>query len=372
MRLSIKSLEAVVASYVDASKISVESFSVTRDNIIGLLDKVGKIYTIDTTVYDKLPELDGEVLSFGKTVEEWQLDMTLPIDYDADTDGTKALANYAPSARPVSYSYTLGKKIFATSIPYNNIERAVHFEAQLVEIVSRITKKLEDSVASWKYGLKRELLGKAIAKAEAAISGATTYTQNSTVLAAGTYYKNGSGDVALCMKSETAAVNKSFATLVGDGQLIVIKMIHTCAVPVDDTTGEAFIQAVKEEVEHARDVNEGYSFNGNVIGVEEGLKLYVNQGILPSLEVNTLAGAFHEEKLAMDVEAKAIKDFGGYSGNAFAILMDSRAVRLFQDYNGTFQQENGFAARMNYFRHLEFTGHISRNAFIVVFVPAAE
>ena len=369
-RLSLNGLQTVITSYVDASKISVDTFSVTRDNIIGLLDKVGKIYTIDTDVYDKLPELDGELLSFGKIVEEWQLDMTLPVDYDADSDGTKALANYAPSARPVSYSYPLGKKIFPTSIPYNNIERAVHFEAQFVEIVTKITKKLEDSVASWKYGLKRELLGKAMAQVEAVYSGATTYTQNSTVLAAGTYYKNGSGDFALCVKSEAAAVNKSFATLVSEGQLIPMLMKHEVALPVDDTTGEAFIQAVKEELEKAKDISEGKSFNGNVLGVEEGLVLYVKQGVNPVLETKTLSGAFHLEQMGMGVEAKAIKDFGSYSGDAYAILMDSRAVRLFQDYNGTFQQENGFGARMNYFRHLEFTGHISRNAFIVIFVPA--
>lgn len=372
MRLDLNSLKAVLNSYVDASKISVETFSVTRDNIIGLLDKVGKIYTIDTNVYDKLPELDGEMLSFGKTVEEWQLDMTLPVDYDADSDGTKALANYAPSARPVSYSYSLGKKIFPTSVPYNNIERAVHFEAQLVEIVANITKKLEDSVSAWKYGLKRELIGKAISKIEGAVSGATTYTQNSTVLAAGTYYNDGNGKTALCVKGETSAVNKSFAELLTAGSLIELKMIHTVAKPVDDTTGEAFIQAVKEEVEHAKDISEGYSLNGNVLGVEEGLALYVKQGVNPVLETKTLSGAFHLEQMGMGVEAKAIKDFGSYAGDAFAILMDNRAIRLFQDYNGTFQQENGYGARMNYFRHLEFTGHISRNAFIVIFVPAGE
>lgn len=370
-KLSLAGLKSVVASYVDASKISVESFSVTRDNIVGLLDKIGKIYTIDTNVYDKLPELDGEDLSFGKTVEEWQLDMTLPVDYNEDSDGqARALGKYTPTARPVSYSFSLGKKIFPTSIPYNNIERAVHNEGQFVEIVSMITKKLEDSVSAWKYGLKRELIGKAIDKIEGVVSSASAYTAGTTALVAGTYYKS-SNEVGIAMVSESASSSLTWASLKADGKIILMAQIHEVAKPVDEATGEAWIKAVKEEVEHAKDLSEGKSFNGNVLGVEEGLSLYVKQGVMPSVEVDTLAGAFHQESLGLGVEAKVIKDFGSTSSTAFAVLMDTRAIRLFQDYNGTFNQENGYGARMNIFRHLEFTGHVSRNAFIVIFKPQA-
>lgn len=372
-RLSLKGLQNVVTSYVDSQKISVESFEVTRNNIVGLLDKVGKIMTLDTSVYDKLPELDGELLSYGKVVEEWQLDMTLPLDYQEDGDGTKALANYVPTARPVSYSYSLGKKVFPTSIPYNNIERAVHFEAQLVEIVSKINKKLEDSIAAYKYGLKRELVGKTIGQIHSNMSGATAYTASSTALAAGTWYKatiDGAVVTAVSLVTQTAS-SETFAQLLASGKLVEVKMIKNAPLPVDEASGESFIKAVKEVVEKAKDISEGYSFNGGVLGVEEGLSLYLKQGIMPSIEVDTLAGAFHREDLALGVNAKVVKDFGSDNSSAFAILMDSRAIRLFQGYNGTFSQENGFGARMNIFRHLEYTGHVSRNAFIVIFEPAA-
>lgn len=369
MKLSLENLKSALSSYVDGTKISVDSFSTTRDNIVGLLDKIGKIYTLDTNVYDKLPELDGELLSMGKIVEEWQLDMTLPVDYNVDADGSRALGNYAPTARPVSYSYSLGKKVFPTSVPYNNIERAVHNEGQLVEVLAQITKKLEDSVSAWRYGLKRELIGKAIDKIESAISGATAYVASSTALVAGSYYKatiDGVVHTAVAPFAKAASAS-TFAQLVAAGDLIEIKIVRVSALPVDESTGEAFIKAVKEEVECAKDISEGKSLSGNVLGVEEGLSLFVKQGVMPTLEVETLAGAFHREDLAFGVEAKVIKDFGSTTSNAYAVLMDTRAIRLFQDYNGTFNQENGFGARMNIFRHLEFTGHISKNAFIVIF-----
>lgn len=375
MRLSLEQLKTAVASYVDDNKIDLSTLSITKNNIVGLVDTIGKIYTIDTSVYDKLPELDGGTLSFGKTVEEWQQDMTLPVDFDSDSDGNKALKDYSPSYRPVSFSISLGRKIFPTSIPYGNIERAVHNEGQYVEVVAMITKKLEDSVSAWKYESKRELIGKFIDKCEGAVgTDATAYVQNTTALVAGTAYKATYGSpsathYAVAMVSQSAE-NKSFAQLLEDGKLVEYELVRAVALPVDTSTGEAFIQAVKEEVEKAKDISEGHSLNGNVLGVEEGLKLYVKHGIMPSIEVSTLSGAFHREDLGMDVEAKVIKDFGSTSSKAFAVLMDSRAVRLFEGYNATRNNENGYGDRLNIFRHVEYTGHISRNAFITIFVEA--
>ena len=140
------------------------------------------------------------------------------------------------------------------------------------------------------------------------------------------------------------------------------------AVPEDSTTGEAFIKAVKHAVEIAQDVSEGYSLNGNTIGAEQGLGLYVKQGVMPSLEVDTMAGAFHLEKLSTGVDAKVIKDFGATTSKAYAILMDKRAIRLHVDYEAVRENFNGAGDFLNLFSHLELTGFISRNAFFTIFV----
>lgn len=76
MKLSIAELEAKVASIVTAAKVSLASFSVTRDNVVGLVDKIGKIVTLDTVFsIDKLSMFDGEYLSYGKTIEDWYQDL---------------------------------------------------------------------------------------------------------------------------------------------------------------------------------------------------------------------------------------------------------------------------------------------------------
>lgn len=369
VRLDLTSLKSALASYVASAKIDLTSLSATTDNIVGLVDTIGKIYTIDTSVYDKLPELDGEYLSFGKTVEEWQQDMTLPVSYDNDSDGNKALKDYTPSYRPVSFSITFGRKLFPTSIPYGNIERAVHNEGQFIEIVAMITKKLEDSVSAWKYGAKRQLLGEVMSRIDSAnsTSGSTAYTTNSTALEVGKVYRSGSPvKYAVAMVSQEAE-NKTFAELIASGKLVELQMKQEVAIPEDSTTGEAFIKAIRNAVEKASDISEGFSFNGNVLGAEQGLILYVKQGVEAVLDVDTMAGAFHLDKVALPVEMKVIKDFGNYSGKGYALLMDRRAVRLFEGYNATRNQENGYADRLSIFRHLEFTGHISRNAFFVEF-----
>ena len=174
-KLSLEELKSAISTYVGSNKVAYASFTETRNNIVGLLDKIGKILQIDTSFFDKLAELDGEELSFGKTVEEWYQDLIEPVDYNADTDGSRALKFYSPTYRPVCYNISLGKKMIATSIPNNNIERAVHNEGQFVDIIATMSKRLEDSKAVLKYQVKRELLGHLCDLAEGAYTNATAY-----------------------------------------------------------------------------------------------------------------------------------------------------------------------------------------------------
>ena len=367
-KLSLEGLKTAVASYVDGSKIAYNSFSATYQNIVGLLDKVGLIETLDTSFFDKLPELDGQRLEAGKTVEEWYQDLIMAVDYNQDVDGSRAMKFYSPTYRPVAWSYSLGKKIIPTSIPNNNIERAVNNLEQFANIVAVATKRLADSKAAWKYQVKREMLGKLCDKCAAAYSGATTYVQNSTVLAEGTYYKDGNGAFAVCVEGQAAAVNKAFATLVSEGVLIALNLVEELAIPEDSTTGEAFIKALKVDIEKAQDISEGNSLNGNTIGAEEGLVLYVKQGVMPSLEVDTMAGAFHLDKLNPNVETKVIKDFGSTTTKAYAILMDRRGAKLHIDYEAVRENFNGFGDFVSLFSHIESTAFLSRNCFVKIFV----
>ena len=79
-KLSIAELKTDVNTWVAKSKIAQTSYTTIISAIDGLLEKIGKIYTNEQTFQDKLTMLDGEFLSFGRQVEEWERDEILPTD----------------------------------------------------------------------------------------------------------------------------------------------------------------------------------------------------------------------------------------------------------------------------------------------------
>ena len=368
-KLSYTQLKAYIANVVTEAGLSNASFVETRDNVVGLLDKIGKILTLDTFYQvDKLTLFDGEFLGFGKTIEEWQEDLIMPVDYDST--GANALAPHDPTYRPVFYSYTNGKKTIPTTIRYNNIERAVHFEAQFIEIVAMNTKRLDDSMAVYRYGLKREILGKLMGLCSTAMGTTTTFTTG-TNYKVGAFVRSASSGQnikkAVVVKEVPATNSDNFATNVANGYLIVLDLVTEIAPPTDTSTGEAFIKQVKKDVEIASDLSEGHSLNGNSLGATEGLVLIVKQGIIPELEVDTYAGAFNRGDLATNVEQIIVKDFGNADDDYFAILMDRRGARLHDTNNASYENLNGEGAFMNIYRHIETTSYISRNTFVKVY-----
>lgn len=378
MKLSIAQLKAILSAYVDENKISVDSFNVTRDNTIGLLDKVGMLFTIVTRFVDKLEVFNGEDLSFGKTIEEWKEDLILPQNYDST--GANALAPHDSTYRPVSYSYTLGRKVIAQTIRNNDIQRAVHFEAQLVDLVASKTKALYDSETMLRYGIKREALGvlATLCVANMASTGAdvTIATLATTIAAARVI-----NDIIYCTATgKTYNVVKSIGAnamtlqdALDNGFVVEYALVTELAQPVDASTGEAFVEQVKKDVEIASDYSEGHSLNGNTLGAtpEDGLVLVIKQGIMPNLEVYTQAGAFHQDKVALPTKVIAIPDFGSASADIYAILLDARGMRLFNSYRAVRENVNGEGDFLNLFFHTENTCHISRNSFVKVYKKPA-
>jgi len=377
-KLSIEQLKTLVATYVDEQKISVDTFEITRDNTVGLLDKIGMIKTIDFSYVDKLAVLDGEELSFGKTIEEWQEDLKLPEDFDAS--GSSTLAPHDGTYRPVFYSYTLGQKTHSITIRNNDIERAVHFVEQFVSIVAMKSKRLYDSVAVWRYQVKREMLGKLAEMCEDAVGLSASYSgetfannKNYAVNALVRSKTSGEGiEYGIIVKPVKSGDFSNWAGAVAGGAIIVYNgLVEELAIPTDTASGEAFVKSVKEAMEVASDLSEGHSLNGNTLGATEGMLLLIKQGVMPSVEVDVLAGAFHEDKVALPAEVKVIKDFGSAS-NVYAMLIDRRGCRLHNTYRAVRSQENAQGNFTNVFHHDEETAFISRNTFVKVFTePSA-
>ena len=374
-KLSIALLKSVVATYVDGNDIGVDSYAETRANSVGLLDTLGKIYTNWQNYGDKLDIFDGEDLSFGKTIEEWAQDLILPEDFDAS--GSGALAPHESTYRPVSFSYTLGKKTIPQTIRNNDIERAVHNIAQFEDIIAGKTKALYDSETMFRYALKRQALGVLIERCDDAMDSSnadvTLATAGTTISGAVAVnelvYVTATSKMYVAVKPIASGSGLTGTTAIAGGYLVELDLVKEIAQPVDDSTGEAFIEQVLKDVEVASDFSEGHSLNGNTLGgnPEAGLVLVMKQGIMPSLKVQTLAGAFHRDELAIPAEIKVIPDFGDADDDYYAILVDRRIMRLHNTYRAVRENMNGQGDFLNYFYHTENTAHVSRNCFVKVY-----
>lgn len=319
-KMTIKGLKDFAKAYVDASK-QAGTWVASTKNLLGAIDKIGKMVTLDGTYGDKLPELEGDKLPLGRTIEEWFIDLTLPENFVDPTstsyDATNALKPHFPSTEACYYSYTLGRKKIATSQAFDNIERACLNSEDAANVTAKILERLEQSYQSTRYASKRQLLGNMATKA------------------------------------------------------VTAGCVETLAKPTDTATGEAFIKSLKNAVEVASDVNEGNTLGGVTAGASPSLTLYIKQGIMSSVEVDTLAGAFHDEKLAIPATVKVIKDFGSADDSIYAILLDPRGVKLHNSYMAVRDQPNADGDFINFFKHFEDTGFISKSTFVKVYKTAA-
>ena len=312
-KLTLEGLQTFVTNYVTASK-QAGTWTETKANLYKLIDKVGKQITLDGIVADKLPEFDGEDLPLGKTIEEYFADFILPEDY---SDSADPMARHNITTEDPSYSYTLGRKVLKVSVPYDDVERAAISTQDAANMTSKITERLYQSEALYKYNQKKQLLGNFIGKA---------ITKN--------------------LKTELAK-------------------------PVDTATCEAFIQSVKEAVEDASFAAENHSIAGCLTGAAPSLTLYVKKGIIPAIQVQTLAKTFNSEELAMPVTVKVLDDFGNADSTVYAVLLDPRGIKLHNGYRAVRTQENADGDFVNFVLHSENTGFTSNFTYINVFKSAA-
>ena len=318
-KMTISDLQQLAKTYVAAAK-QAGAWQSTTNNIFGAVDKIGKMVRLDGGYIDKLPELDGEELPLGKTIEEYFVDLTLPEAYTtASAEGAKDLAPAFPSVEDCSYAYTLGKETIKTTVPYNDLERAALNTADSANMVAKILERLGNSYERFKFAAKKQLIGNAADKA----------------VVAGT--------------AET---------------------VQTIAAPTDTNTGEAFLKQVKKDVETASFAHDG-GLAGARIGAAPSLTLFIKKGVRPSLEVDTLAGAFHDDRLAIPAKVVVLDDFGSMvDSKVYALLVDPRGIKLHRGYHAIRQSPNGTGDYVSYIDHSEHTGFISKFVYIKAYKGA--
>ena len=308
-KMTIEGLKTFVKTYVDKSKQAGAWVSST-DNLLKLQDKIGKQITLDGSFQDKLPELTGDELPLGKTIEEWFIDLTLPSAFDA-TGADNDKPAY-PTVEDVAYCYTLGRKKIKTSVPYDNVERAALTAEGAADMTGKIMERIQNSESLYEYNLKKQLLANMVDKAAG----------NATVV----------------------------------------------ALPNTTENAEKAIIAIKSAVEDASFAHEGDSLTaGALIGASPELVLYVKKGFMPQVEVNAFAGAFNKAELAIPATIKVVDDIPCTDTKVWGVLVDPRGIKLHPAYKAMRSHENADGDFINYVLHTEFTGFISKYTFVRVF-----
>ena len=313
MALTIETLKNAAAAYVDATKQLQKKFVPTVDDFTKTVCKIGDMKTLYLPHVDKLPELSGDNLPFGETIEEFMVNDFLPSDFVYEDGAPKKNAKRATFEEAV-YSYPMKEQLWELGVPRNQFRRVSLGERSFGDLIASTLSTLDSSANAWNYAAKRQLLGNAALEA-AKITGCKT----------------------------------------------------EIAKPTDTATGEAFIKAVKACVEVASDMNNG-NLAQHTAAAAPSLTLYIMQGVMPSIEVDTMAGAFNEAKLAIPATVKTVLDFGTASDSGvYAILVDSRAIKLHDDILTVTSDYEGRMDQDNFYRHQKQTGFISKYGYIHVF-----
>lgn len=316
MALTIETLKNAAAAYVDATKQLQSNFVPTVDDFTKTVCKIGEMTTLYLPHVDKLPELSGDNLPFGETIEEFMVNDFLPSDFSYQDGAPKKNATRATFAEAV-YSYPMKEQLWELGVPRNQFRRVSLGERSFGDLIASTLSTLDSSANAWNYAAKRQLLGNAALEAAK-----------------------------------------------------IPALVDTITKPDNTQDGETFIKKVKQCVEVASDMNAG-NLAQHTAAAAPSLTLYIMQGVMPSLEVDTMAGAFNEAKLAIPATVKTVLDFGTASDSGiYAILVDSRAIKLHDDILTVTSDYEGRMDQDNFYRHQKQTGFISKYGYIHVFKNA--
>lgn len=383
--LTLAELKELIHSMYSGNVLSSHDPSLILNATAKVLNKIGLMVTVRGRYVDRLPELDGPELPRGKTIEEYF--MELPKVLDADRSGSDDGKPSDPSFLHAYWSYSLPPKRIRQTRRYDEYEEACFTDEQVIDFISDIEASLNEATTVYRYGLKRELIGKGISLIESIVDatdgdsaddGATVdeyAAASASTLEQGAYVINPDNanqkGIVLANKGEIAN-NTTWAAAVAAGQICVYDLVETLAKPSDTSSGEAFIKKVLDDVEIASDNSSGHSLNGATIGAADDLQIFTLFGVKSVVGVDVKAGAFHRDELEIGAAMKSLPDFGKYNGNTWAVLTDTRTFALFLGYQVVRTRENADGDFLTFVRHIRNTPFMSRSTFIKLYrKPAA-
>lgn len=358
-----ESLAKVIADTLKTATIGGD-FATTTANTAGLIDKIGLQKTFSFPVKNELSWIDGESLSLGRTIEEFMLDFPMPMK---DTSDTGSDVIYDPTYRKPAYSTEMKKVNWRESRRHNDLQRAFNDMSAYSSAIADVAIRINEAAIDYKNQMKKELLGAFAIKAIGNVDGAKTYSAT-TAYKVGEYVKN-ADEVAIVFQEKTAT-SKTWANAIADGTLVKVELYSKLALPTDTASATNAIKEFKKYVLKGTRRNHE-NLNGSFMPSldKSYLKLVLNEAVLPSIDVDALAGAFNPDKLGLGIDIESVETFGteADSKGVWAMIVDQRGVKIHEDFEETLAYVN-----INHFttwdKELQATPFYGTNTYIHAFV----
>jgi len=129
---------------------------------------------------------------------------------------------------------------------------------------------------------------------------------------------------------------------------------------------KVIVKALKNIAEDLRFARDGQSLSGATIGADVGVTMYLKRGIASVIDVDVLAGAFHQDKVAVPITFKVVED-DCFAEGVYALLVDERMIKLHPSYMAIRENMNGEGDFINQFSHTDFTAFYSKNTYCHIF-----
>lgn len=307
-KATLTTVAAFAKAYADATKSGNTTFNLTKNELVGAVDKIGEMITIKGSYDDALTWMDGSNLATGRIVEEYFRAIAKASLYEgADEEGPKVnVPEFIPYEK-CAYSYPLERVKFKSSSQGDALASACINEAAFADLVAGETQEISDQRSIYKFNIKKAALANVIAKAR-------------------------------------AATNKA-------------NLVETIKDPSLMTADEAetLITNLKIYAKKIKFANEGNNLGNCLIGGMKDVKprLVVKVGVLDNLDKLAKAGAFHDEyfDLTNRYDIDEVDDFGTDT-KAIAMVVDPRSIKIKPYVDRTYSYVNGdgdFMSTVNHF-----------------------
>lgn len=313
-KATLATISEFAKAYAVASKSGNTTFSLTKNELCGAVDKIGEMITLKGSFDDDLSFMDGAELPLGRTVEEYFRGLAKASLYEgADKEGAKVtIPEFIPYEK-CAYSTKLNRVKFKSSTQGDALADACINEAAFAQLVAGEQEEISDQKSIYKFNIKKAALGNVIAKCRAATNATT--------------------------------------------------LVETVKDPSQMTADEAetLITNLKTLAKKLRFANEGNNLGNCLIGGSKNVKLrlVIKVGVLEQLDKLASAGSFHNEyfDLTTVYDIDEVDDFGSDT-KALALVLDPRSVKVKPWLDRTYSYVNGdgdFMSTVNHYGVTIFT-----------------